>query len=183
MPDPSRPSVTHSSDHRPDRSDDNHHEYETTRGAFRPGVKALVTARGHVLLLQERRSEGAPFWTIPGGGVESGESLTESLHRELQEELQCVVTVGGVVGGCAYAHLTRPATSVYTVFDVALLSEPDANPAEGIVEYAWFRPEDLPQTTLDPIQQFIETTVDRKDDTGDDNPTPDGLAFPRQQPR
>jgi 8-oxo-dGTP diphosphatase len=183
MPDPPRPSVTESSDQGPDHSDNNAHESDIIDGAFRPGVKALVTARGHVLLLQERRSEEPSFWTIPGGGVESGESLTESLHRELQEELQCAVTVGELLGGCAYSHLTCPATSVYTVFDVTLLSEPDPNPEEGIVEYAWFRPDDLPQTTLDPIQQFIQTSVGPNTDDVDDSPVPDYLMLPRQHPR
>lgn len=183
MPDPPRPSITQSSDRSPDRSDNTYYEYDTSTGVFRPGVKALVTACGCVLLLQERRSEDPSFWTIPGGGVEPGESLTECLRRELQEELQCAVTVGDLLGACAYSHLTCPTTSVYTVFDVTLLSEPDANPEEGIVEYAWFPLDNLPPSTLDPIQQFIQTTVGRTGDDAENSPVSNSLTSHRQQPR
>jgi 8-oxo-dGTP diphosphatase len=53
---------------------------------------ALVDADGRVLLAQ--RPEGKPMaglWEFPGGKVEDGETLEQSLIRELQEELGIVV--------------------------------------------------------------------------------------------
>jgi len=126
---------------------------------FRVGVKALVTDRDRVLLIKERRGDGSSFWTLPGGGVESEESFSECLRRELEEEIRCRATVGERIGRCVYSHTTRPATTVYAVFDATLNSEPEPNPAERVLDYAWLEPTDLLSTTLDPVKRFIDRSM------------------------
>jgi ADP-ribose pyrophosphatase YjhB (NUDIX family) len=39
------------------------------------------------LLLCRHEKPGKEYWLLPGGGVHSGESLVDALHRELAEEL------------------------------------------------------------------------------------------------
>lgn len=59
---------------------------------MRPEINAafaIVEDEGRILLVSEtRRTGGEPrlCWDIPGGGTESGESLEESLIREVREE-------------------------------------------------------------------------------------------------
>ncbi|HEX4847686.1 MAG TPA: (deoxy)nucleoside triphosphate pyrophosphohydrolase [Novosphingobium sp.] len=49
---------------------------------------ALIDPQGRVLMHQRRRaSEHGGLWEFPGGKVETGESLAESLCREISEEL------------------------------------------------------------------------------------------------
>ncbi|WP_413100199.1 NUDIX domain-containing protein [Streptomyces sp. Inha503] len=53
-----------------------------------PGVQvvaALLRRDDHIVLVQEQR-DGKEMWSIPGGGVERGELLTEALVREVKEE-------------------------------------------------------------------------------------------------
>ena len=49
-------------------------------------VSLLLRWQGRVLLCRQEKP-GKEYWLLPGGGVEAGETLEESLHRELGEEL------------------------------------------------------------------------------------------------
>jgi 8-oxo-dGTP diphosphatase len=48
-------------------------------------VSALLRWRGRMLLCRHEKP-GKEYWLLPGGGVNSGESLLNALHRELREE-------------------------------------------------------------------------------------------------
>jgi 8-oxo-dGTP diphosphatase len=48
-------------------------------------VAALLRWRGRILLCRHEKP-GKEYWLLPGGGVNSGESLLAALHRELREE-------------------------------------------------------------------------------------------------
>lgn len=129
------------------------------RQRLRIGAKGLITRQDRVLLIKERHADGSPFWTIPGGGVESSESLSDCLRREIEEEIQCQSAVRRVVDGFVYHHTSRPTTTVYTVFDATLERDPEPNPAERIVDHAWRTPTNLPSTTLDPVEQVIVASM------------------------
>jgi len=61
-----------------------------------PAVSALVTDHEGRILLIQRTDNG--YWSIPGGGMEPGESLRQAVAREVWEEtgMECEVT--GLVG-------------------------------------------------------------------------------------
>lgn len=50
------------------------------------GVGAVVVQRGRVLLAQRGREPSKGIWSLPGGALELGESLTEGIVREVREE-------------------------------------------------------------------------------------------------
>ncbi len=49
-------------------------------------VSAILSWGGRVLLCRHEKP-GKEYWLLPGGGVNSGESLVDALHRELREEV------------------------------------------------------------------------------------------------
>jgi 8-oxo-dGTP diphosphatase len=58
---------------------------------FYVGVKALIENKhGEILLLKadvsEHRFNAEPYWDIPGGRIEEGQSALEALKREIEEE-------------------------------------------------------------------------------------------------
>ena len=45
----------------------------------------LINPERQLLVVRKR---GSPFWMLPGGKIDAGESALQALQRELQEELQ-----------------------------------------------------------------------------------------------
>jgi ADP-ribose pyrophosphatase YjhB (NUDIX family) len=52
-------------------------------------VSAILRWRGRLLLIRHEK-HGQARWLLPGGGVNSGESLVDALQRELAEEVGIV---------------------------------------------------------------------------------------------
>jgi 8-oxo-dGTP diphosphatase len=49
-------------------------------------VSAILRWENRLLLCRHQKGE-REYWLLPGGGVDSGESLVTALHRELHEEV------------------------------------------------------------------------------------------------
>jgi 8-oxo-dGTP diphosphatase len=64
----------------------------------RVGVGAVVLDGDRVLLVRRGGQPSAGKWSLPGGLVELGETTEEAIRRELREECDLDVTLGGVAG-------------------------------------------------------------------------------------
>src|SRR5512134_2538029 len=69
-------------------------------GKLRLGCSAAIFDEGRRILLTRRADNGQ--WCLPGGGVESGESVAEACEREVFEETGLRVRVKRLVG--VYSH-------------------------------------------------------------------------------
>lgn len=61
------------------------------------GIGGIIVHEGRVVLVKRRFAPLAGEWSIPGGAVETGETLEASLIREMAEETGFTVEVGPVV--------------------------------------------------------------------------------------
>jgi 8-oxo-dGTP diphosphatase len=61
------------------------------------GVGAVIVHEDKVVLIRRRFEPLAGQWSIPGGGVELGETLEDCVVREMREETGLHVEVGPVI--------------------------------------------------------------------------------------
>ena len=61
------------------------------------GVGAVVLVDGKVLLVKRAHEPLQGEWSLPGGGVEVGETLREACAREVREETGLTVEVGAAI--------------------------------------------------------------------------------------
>ena len=120
-------------------------------------VTAAVIRRKGKVLIARRPSKGllGGMWEFPGGKQKAGESLPETLVREIREELAAQVEVGELLG--VYRH-------AYTHFRVTLhafhckLVGADPKPLEAS-ELAWVKPGELTAYPMGRIDRRISTDL------------------------
>jgi ADP-ribose pyrophosphatase YjhB (NUDIX family) len=106
------------------------------------GVRGIAAdADGRVVLVRHTYREG---WYLPGGGVESGETLAEAAVKEMQEEAGVYATAPPRLFGVYSNHAAHRNDHVALfVFD-AWREGPAAQQGE-IAEIGWFAPDALPK--------------------------------------
>lgn len=66
-----------------------------------PSVTAVVEDDGKILLIHKTDND---FWALPGGGHDPGESIRDTVVREVREETGYDVDVTGIVGTYTNPH-------------------------------------------------------------------------------
>ena len=61
-------------------------------------VSAAIIRDGHVLVVRRARPPAYGLFTLPGGGVEAGETLAEAVIREVREETDLTIEPVALAG-------------------------------------------------------------------------------------
>ena len=109
------------------------------------GARAMVIdASGRVFLIKHSYVDG---WHLPGGGVETGETLLTALARELAEEGNILMTALPVLHGVFFNGRVsrRDHVALYIVREFRQDGQPVPN--REIVEHGFFARDALPADT------------------------------------
>ncbi|MED4453819.1 NUDIX domain-containing protein [Metabacillus fastidiosus] len=125
---------------------------------IRVRTSALIIQDNKVLLV-EFKDENGLHYNLPGGGVESGETLVESVKREALEEASVHIEVGSVAFLYEYAPFKNKEKygtvhSLTTVFDCKLrdgeIPQLPHNPDENQTAVKWILLDELNNVVLYP---------------------------------
>ncbi len=120
-----------------------------SRSLLRPttvGVRVVATHPDDQSVLLVRHRGGVRPWSLPGGGVDTHETLEEAAQRELREEAGCAGRVAALLG--MYYAFGEGMSNHVAVFHCIPLGP--AQPPRGdleIVDARFFLRHDLPANT------------------------------------
>lgn len=121
-------------------------------------VAAVVERGGSVLLVRHDKPGREPYWVLPGGRLEPGETIPECAVRELAEEARLNIEFQGVLYVSEFLREGRHTVDI----TVRATADPDEEPALGedpevqegsaptLKELRWVRVEELEEIDLLP---------------------------------
>ena len=115
------------------------------------GVGAVILDQGRVVLVKRKSPPLAGEWSIPGGGLEIGETLREAVVREVREETGMTVEPADLLG--VYDRLMRDDSGRvlyhYVLIDFLCRRLAGELQADGDADDArWFSQEEIGKISL-----------------------------------
>ena len=128
------------------------------------GVGAVIVQGGEVLIVKRKYDPLAGQWSLPGGGVELGETLEDAVVREMREETGLDIEVGPVIE--VFDRITRDSNGDvrYHFVLVDYLCWPvggELRASSDVEDARFVDPADLPQYNLTlKANQVIERALE-----------------------
>lgn len=121
-------------------------------------VGAVVEREGALLLVRHRKPGRNPYWVLPGGRLEPGETIPECASREVAEETGLAAGFSGILYVSEFRREGRHTIDVVARMalegedEASLGSDPEVAPGEEptLTELRWVSIEDLRETALLP---------------------------------
>jgi ADP-ribose pyrophosphatase YjhB (NUDIX family) len=128
-------------------------------------VSAAIIRDGRVLVARRARGPALGIWTMPGGVVEAGETLTEALVREIAEETGMTIEPVALAGHreVLLRDDDKRVARHFVILCFAarwIAGEPKLN--EELAEARWLRPAELEDLkTTEGLAEIVAAAFER----------------------
>jgi ADP-ribose pyrophosphatase YjhB (NUDIX family) len=127
-------------------------------------ASAAIIRDGRVLVVRRARPPAQELFSLPGGVVESGETLKEAVVREVQEETGIAIEPVGLAGYGEVIHRDadqRIAQHFVIVAFAARWLAGACRPSEEIAEARWVRPAEIADmATTEGLREIVAKAMD-----------------------
>jgi 8-oxo-dGTP diphosphatase len=121
-------------------------------------VGAVVARDGALLLVRHQKPDRDPYWVLPGGRLEPGETIPECARREIREETGLSANFSGVLYVSEFLREGRHTVDITARMtpegdeDAVLGSDPEVAPGSEptLRELRWVGANDLEQLEVLP---------------------------------
>jgi ADP-ribose pyrophosphatase YjhB (NUDIX family) len=115
------------------------------------GVGAIILKRDRILMAQRGKEPLKGSWSLPGGALETGESLADGVRREVREETGLDIRTLGVLE--IFERIMRDASGApeyhYVLIDyMCRMVGGTLAPGDDVCAVEWVRRRDLPQLQI-----------------------------------
>ena len=115
------------------------------------GVGALILKRDRILMAQRGKEPLKGWWSLPGGALETGETLADGVRREVREETGLDIRPLGVLE--IFERIMRDASGApeyhYVLIDyMCRVIGGTLAPGDDVCAVEWVRLCDLPQLEI-----------------------------------
>jgi 8-oxo-dGTP diphosphatase len=140
-------------------------------------VAAVVEREGALLLVRHQKPERDPYWVLPGGRLEPGETIPECAGRELAEETGLTAGFSGVLYVSEFLREGRHTIDVVVRMDLqgdgeaSLGSDPEVTPGTEptLAEVRWVSVDELREIEFLPASIKEKLLRDAGDGWAPDN--------------
>jgi mutator protein MutT len=122
------------------------------------GVGALIVQHDRVLLVRRASEPLKGEWSLPGGVVETGETLVAALKRELLEETGLSIEVGEVIAVLDRIYPDaegRPEYHYVLIDYLCRIQSGEPHPGSDVDRAEWFTRQQLESLQIQPFTRDL----------------------------
>jgi ADP-ribose pyrophosphatase YjhB (NUDIX family) len=129
------------------------------------GVGIIIQNKLGQILVGKRKGSHAPYFSIPGGSLEIGESFEEAAHREAMEETGLELKETHILGVTNNLK-TYKETGIHYISVVIFCNKfsgvPEVKEKEKCEAWHWVSPQDLPQPHFEASSLSVACMLQKK---------------------
>jgi 8-oxo-dGTP diphosphatase len=112
---------------------------------FHVGIKGVIVVDDKVLLLKRENRWSGVFWEMPGGRIEGGDGIEETLQRELREEIPSIgrIEIGELLHAARVPDRADD-IGLLLLFYLVRAEVPEVVLSDEHIGYTWVGAEDIP---------------------------------------